>query len=105
MATIDEEIQQRGGGPDDADGFRIDVTIVDAYLKKLMLCFRILISVVLVLSLVTIGFWNFFAPANKDLSDRVRDKFLNGVNTENNAGLVAEGDSGRISTIPPNDNS
>ena len=105
MATIDEEIQTGEVGRDEVDGIQIDVTKVEAYLQKLILWIRILISVVLVLSLLTIVVWNFFAPAIKDVSDRAIDKLLNAVNSENIAGLVAEGDSGRTSIIPPNGNS
>ena len=105
MTTIEEEIQAGEVGRDEVDGIRIDVRKVEAYLKKLIHWIRMLISVVLVLSLVRIVVWNFFAPASKAVSDRVIDKLLNALNSENIAGLVAEGDSGRNSTIPPNGNS
>ena len=98
MLSICEDIQERGLGRDDGDRLRIDVTKLELYLKQLILWIRILISVVLVLSLVTIVVWNFDAPTSKDVSDRGIEKVLKAVNTENIAGLVAEGDSGRFST-------
>ena len=62
---------------------------------------------VLVLTLGTVMLWNFFAPTTKDVSDRVINNFLHAINSENIAGLFAEGDSGRFSstsTIPPHGN-
>ena len=99
MPTIEEESRERAVGRDEVDGFRIDVSKVEGYLKQLILWIRILITAFLVLSLVTIVVWNFFAPTSKDVSDRVIDKLLNAINSENIAGLVAAGDSERKSTI------
>ena len=72
---------------------------MEGYLKQLILWIRILITAILVLSLVTIVVWNFFAPTNKGVSDRVKDKLLNAINYENIVGLVAVGDWVRTSTI------
>ena len=102
MATIDEEIQAGEVGRDEVDGFKIDMAKVEVYLKQLILWIRIIITVVLAFSLFTIFVCNFFAPTSKDVSDRVIDKLLSALNSENIAGLVTEEDSGRISTIPPN---
>ena len=77
---------------------------IEGYLKKLVLWMRILIKTVLVITLVSIAVWNFFAPPRKGASERVKDKFLNELNSENITGLVVEGDSGRCSstsTTPP----
>ena len=100
MDTIPEEIREPAVGRDEVDGFRLDVTKVNVYLKQIILWVRVLIVSVLVLSLVTIVVWNFFAPTNKDVSDRVIDKLLNAINSENIAGLVPAGDSESTSTIP-----
>ena len=100
MPTTEEESRERAVGRDEVDGFRIDVSKLERYLKQLILWIRILITAILVLSLVTIVVWNFFAPSNKDVSDRVRDKLLNAINSENIAGLVAERDMEHIITIP-----
>ena len=51
MATIDEEIQAGKVGRNVIDGLRLDVANVQVYLKKLIVCIRILVTVVLVLSL------------------------------------------------------
>ena len=101
MPTINEAVQEHR---DEVDGFRVDVAKVELYLTQLILWILILITTVLVFSLVTIV-WNFFAAPGKALSDRMIDKGLNAINSENIAGLVAEGHSGRFSstsTIPPN---
>ena len=75
-------------GRDELDGFHLDMTKVEGYLKKLVLWVRILIMTILVLSLVSIAVWNFFAPAHKDVSDRVIDKLIGALNSENIAALV-----------------
>ena len=100
MDTIPEESHERALGRDEVDGFRIDVSMVEGYLKQLILWIRILITAILVFNLVTIVVWNFFAPTNKDVSNRVIDKLLNAINSENIAGLVAAGDSDNSKTIP-----
>ena len=64
-----------------------------------------MITVVLAFSLFTIVLWNIFAPTSKAVSERVIDMLLSARNSENIAGLVAEGDSGRTSTIPSKGNS
>ena len=74
MPTIEEESRERAVRTDEVDGFRIDVSKVEGYLKQLILWIRILITAILVLSLVTIVVWNFFGPSNKDVSGRVIDK-------------------------------
>ena len=65
----------------------------EAYLKKLILWIRIMITVVVPFTLFKIVVWNFFAPTSKEVSHRVRDKLLNWINSVNLAGLVAKGDS------------
>ena len=108
MPTIEEEIRERAVGRDEVNGFRIDVTKVEGYLKQLILWIRILITATLVLCRVTIVVWNFFAPTNNDVSDRVITNLLNAINSQNIAGLLVEGDSGRFSstsTIPPHGSS
>ena len=105
MPLIDEEIHERVLERDEVDGFRIDVSKVEVYLKQLILWIRIMLTVVLAFSIFTIVVCNFFAPTSKDVSDRVIDKLLSAVNSENIAGLGPEGDSGSTRTIPPNGNS
>ena len=70
---------------------------VDGYLKQLVLWVRILIVTILMLSLVSIAVWNFFAPTHKDVSDRVFDKLIGALNSENFAALVGEGEGARYS--------
>ena len=104
MDTIPEEIRERAVGRDDVDGFRLDVTKVNVYLKQMILWDRVLIVTVLILTLGTVMLWNFFAPTTKDVSDRVITNLLNAINSQNIAGLLAEDNSGRFSstsTIPP----
>ena len=104
MDTIPEESQERALGRDEADGCRIDVTKVNVYLKQIILWVRVLIGSVLVLTLGTVMLWNFFAPTTKDVSDRVISNLLNGINSQNMAALLVEGDSvcfSSTSTIPP----
>ena len=104
MDTIPEEGHERVLGRDEVDGFRLDVAKVDVYLKQIILWVRVLIVSVLVLTLGTVMLWNFFAPTTKDVSDRVSTNLLNEINSQNIAGLLAEENSGRLSstsTIPP----
>ena len=104
MDTIPEEVRERALGRDEVDGFRIDVTKVNVYLKQIILWVRVLIVSVLVLTLGTVMLWNFFAPTTTDVSDRVITNLLNAINSQNIAGLLAEDNSGRFSstrTIPP----
>ena len=54
MDTIPEESRERAVGQGEVDGFRIDVSKVEGYLKKLFFWIRILITAILVISLVTI---------------------------------------------------
>ena len=100
MDTIPEEGRERALGRDEVDGFRLDVTKVNVYLKQIILWVRVLIVSVLVLTLGTVMLWNFFAPTTKDLSDRVITNLLNAINSKNIAGLVAAGDSDNSKTIP-----
>ena len=74
MPSNREKIQERAIGRDEVDGLRVDLTKVEEYLKKLILWIRIMITVVLVFSLVTLIVWNFFAPSIKDVSERVIQK-------------------------------
>ena len=76
MDTIPEEIRERAFGSDEVDGFRLDVTKVNVYLKQIILWVRVLIVSVLVLTLGTVMLWNFFAPTSKDVSDRVITKVI-----------------------------
>ena len=104
MDTIPEESHERALGSDEVDGFRIDVTKVNVYLKQIIMWVRVLIATVLILTLATVMLWNFFAPTTKDVSDRVITTLLNAINSQNIAGLLAEDNSGRLSstsTIPP----
>ena len=78
-------------GRDEVDGFHLDISKVEGYLKQLVLWVRILIMTILVISLVSIAVWNFFATAHKDVSDRVIDKLIGAINSENLATLVGEG--------------
>ena len=82
---------------DEVDGFHLDMAKVEGYLKQLVLWVRILIMTILVISLVSIAIWNFFAPAHKDVSDRVIDKFIGALNSENLAAVVGEGEGARYS--------
>ena len=50
MPSIQEEIQEQLAGRDVGDGFRLDVTNVDVYLKKLIVWIRVPVTIVLVLS-------------------------------------------------------
>ena len=104
MDTIPEESQKRAFGSDEVDGLGIDVTKVNVYLKQIILWVSVLIVTVLILTLGTVMLWNFFAPTTNDVSDRVITNLLNAINSQNLAGLLVEGDSGRFSstsTIPP----
>ena len=84
-------------GRDEVDGFRLDMAKVEGYLKQLVLWVRILIMTILVISLVSIADWNFFAPAQKDVSDRVIDMLKGALNSDNHAALVGEGEPARYS--------
>ena len=54
MDTILEESHERALGRDEVDGFRIDVTKVNVYLKQIILWVRVLIVTVLVLTRGTV---------------------------------------------------
>ena len=82
---------------DEVDGIHLDMTKIEWYLKQLILWILILIMKVLVISLVSIAVWNFLARPHKDVSGRVIDKLLSALNSDNLAGVVAEGASGRYS--------
>ena len=104
MDTIPEEGRERALGRDEVDGFRLDVGKVEVYLKQLIIWIRCLMLFILVLTLGTVMLWNFFAPTTKAVSDRVITNIFNAINSQNIAGLLIEGDSGRFSstsTIPP----
>ena len=51
----------------------------------------------LVISLVSITVWNFFAQAHKDVSERVLDNVIRALNSENLDCLVGEGEGTRYS--------
>ena len=87
--TIPEESHERALRRDEVDGFRIDVTKVNVYLKQIILWVRVLIVSVLILTLGTVMLWNFFAPTTKDVSDRVINNLLHAINSENIGGLFA----------------
>ena len=53
---------------------------VEVYLKQLIVWIGKKIPVVLEFSLFTIVVWNFFAPTSKEVSDRVRHKWLSAKN-------------------------
>ena len=72
---------------------------IEGYLKQFVLWIRILIMTVLVISLGSIAVWNFIAPDQKDVSERVIDKLLTALNRDNLAGIVAEGHYSATSTI------
>ena len=81
------------------------MTKTEGNLNQFIVRIRNLIQSILVINLVSIAVWNLFGPTIKDFSDRLIDKFLNAVNSENIAGLIAEEDSRRLSntrTKPPN---
>ena len=105
MDTIPVQDRERALGRDKVNGFRLDdVGKVEVYLKQLIIGIRCLMVFILVLTLGTVMLWNFFAPTTKDVSDRVITNLLNAINSQNIAGLLVEGDSGRFSstsTIPP----
>ena len=101
MDTIHEEVRERALGNDEVDGFRLDVTKVNVYLKQIILWVRVLIATVLILTLGTVMLWNFFAPTTKDVSDRVINNISNALNSQNIGGLLAEERLSSTSTIPP----
>ena len=80
MDTIPEESNERALGRDEVDGFRIDVTKVNVYLKQIILWVRVLIVTVLILTLGMVLLWNFFAPTTNDVSDRVNNNLLHAIN-------------------------
>ena len=43
MDTIPEDVRERALGSDEVDGFRLDVTKVNLYLKQIILWVRVLI--------------------------------------------------------------
>ena len=88
-------------GRDELDGFRLDVTKVNVYLKQIILWVRVLIVTVLILALGTVMLWNFFAPTTKDVSDRVINNLLNAINSQNIGGLLAQERLSSTCTIPP----
>ena len=81
-------------GGDQVDGIRIDLKEVEGYLNKLILWVRILFMSNLVLSLIAIVIWNFFAPPHRDVSERVINKILSAVNSENFGALAPEPPNG-----------
>ena len=101
MDTVPEESQERALGRDEGDGFRIDVTKVNVYLKQIILWVRVLIVTVLILTLGTVMLWNFFAPTTKDVSDRVINNILNALNSQNIGGLLVQEHLSSTSIIPP----
>ena len=101
MDTIPEESRERALGRDEVDGFRLDVTKVNVYLKQIILWVRVLIATVLILTLGTVMLWNFFAPTTKDVSDRVINNILNALNSQNIGGLLVQEHLSSTSIIPP----
>ena len=101
LDKIPEESRERALGRDEGDGFKLDGAKVEVYLKQIILWVRVLMMSVLVLTLGTVMLWNFFAPTSKDVSDRVFNNLLHAINSENIAGLFAEGRVSSTSTIPP----
>ena len=101
MDTIPEEVRERALGRDEVDGFRIDVTKVNVYLKQIILWVRVLIATVLILTLGTVMLWNFFAPTTKDVSHRVINNILNALNSQNIGGLLVQEHLSSTSIIPP----
>ena len=80
MPSVSEALREIMVATDEVDGFQFEMAKVEVYLKQLVLWVRILIWTILVISLVSIALWNFFAQANKDISDRVIDKLIWAVN-------------------------
>ena len=102
MPTLTEAVRERMiGHRDEVDGIHLEMSKIEGYLKQLVLWIRILIMTVLVISLVSIAVWNLFAPDQKDVSERVIDKLLTALNSDNLAGIVAEAHYSATSTIPP----
>ena len=97
MPTLSEAVRERMVGRDEVDGFHLDMAKVEGYLKQLVLWVRILIKTILVISLVSIAVWIFFAPAHKDVSDRMIDMLIGALNSENLAALVGECGGSRYS--------
>ena len=105
MPSISERALGKMTGRDELDGIHLDMSKIEGYVKQLVLCISILIMTVLVITHVSIAVSNLIQPPSKDVSQRVKDKLLNALNSENIGSLVAEGDSGlfsRSNTIPPN---
>ena len=65
MDAIPEETHERTFGRDEVDGFRLEETTVNVFLKQIILRVRVLIESILVLTLDTLLSWNFFAPQQR----------------------------------------
>ena len=90
--TLFEAVREGMIGRDELDGFHFDTAKEQGYLKQLVLCVRFLIKTIIVIRLFSMTLWNFFAPAHNDVSDRVFDKLLRAINSDNLAARVDEGE-------------
>ena len=71
-----------GGTMDEVDGVTEKVTKIEEYLRQLIVWGRTLLIAILAISLIAILIYNFFAPAEKDVSSTVINKLLSALNQE-----------------------
>ena len=65
---------------DQVDGIREHIGKLEEYLKNLMNWIRVLIVCFIVVSLITVVVYNYFAPPEKDISQDVINKLLGALN-------------------------
>ena len=65
---------------DQVDGIREHIGKLEQYLKNLLIWLRVLVVCLVVISLIAIVVYNFFAPPEKDVSPEVINKLLGALN-------------------------
>ena len=74
---------------DQIDGIKEQVGKVEEYLKTLMVWVRIFMVSLIVISLIGIVVYNFFAPSDKDVSQQVINNLLTALNGAEFQGVLA----------------
>ena len=73
---------------DQIDGIKEQVGKVEEYLKTLMVWVRIFMVSLIVISLIGIVVYNFFAPSDKDVSQQVINNLLTALNRAEFQGVL-----------------
>ena len=85
---------------DQIDGIKEQVGKVAEYLKTLMVWVRIFMVSLIVLSLIGIVVYNFFAPSDKDVSQQVINNLLTALKGAEFQGVLAPISNSNTTTNP-----